>query len=180
MVNLQSLVLVEKELLKLGLKPVEIAMGEAHVDRNVTSAQQLQLRLALRQSGLVLLENKQEILVHQIRRAIVELIYNFEEPMIQNLSAFLSARLDYDYTYMSNVFSEATDTTIERFYICHKVQRVKQLLLYEKLTIAEIARKMQYCSPAHLSNQFKKITGLTPSQFKRENRDSRPLSVDCG
>jgi len=180
MINLQSLLLVEQELLKLGVRPVEIGMGEASVDRDVTAAQEMQLRLALRQSGLELLENKQHILIHRIKRAIVEVVYSFDEPLVENLSAYLSDRLEYDYTYMSNVFSEATNITIEKFYICHKIERIKQLLLYERLTITEIAQKMHYCSPAHLSTQFKKMTGLTPSQYRRDNYDTRPVQVDCG
>lgn len=180
MVNLQSLSLVEKELLKLGLRPVGVEMGEAEVLQNVTAEQQLKLRIALRQSGLVLLDNKQEILVHRIRRAIRDVVYNYEEPIVGNLSGFLSARLEYDYTYMSNLFSDTTGITIEKFYICHRVERAKQLLLYEALTLIEIAKIMHYSSAAHLSSQFKKVTGQTPSEFKRENRDKHPSPGNCG
>jgi AraC-like DNA-binding protein len=180
MVNLQSLVLVENELLKLGLRPVGIEMGQAEILQDVTTDQHLKLRIALRQSGLVLLENKQEILVHRIKRTIQEVVYNDNEPMAENLSAFLSARLEYDYTYMSNLFSDAMGITIEKFYICHKVERIKQLLLYEGLTLIEIAQKMHYCSTAHLSSQFKKVAGRTPSQFKQDNRDKHPIPGNCG
>jgi len=180
MVNLQSLALVEKELLKLGLRPVGIEMGEAEILEKVTTDQHLKLLIALRQSGLVLLENKQEILIHRIRQTIRDIVYNYTEPIVENLSVFLSARLEYDYTYMSNLFSDATGTTIEKFYICHRVERVKQLLLYEGLTLVEIGKIMHYKSTAHLSSQFKKVTGLPPSQFKRENRDKRPLPGNCG
>lgn len=180
MVNLQSLVLVESELLKLGLRPVGIEMGEAEILQNVTTDQHIKLRIALRQSGLVLLEGKQEILVHRIKRAIQDVVYNHDEPIVENLSVFLAASLEYDYTYMSNLFSDATGGTIEKFYICHKVEKIKQLLLYEGLTLIEIAKKMHYCSTAHLSSQFKKVTGMTPSQFKRENHDMRPVPGNCG
>ena len=178
MVNLQSFELIENELLKLGLRPVGIEMGEVEILQDVTTDQQLQLRIALRQSGLVLLENKREILIHRIRHTILDVIY--KEPMVENLSVFLSARLEYDYTYMSNLFSDATGITIEKFYICHKVERVKKMLLYEGLTLIEIAQKMRYCSTAHLSSQFKKITGRTTSQFKQENSSKHLLPGNCG
>jgi len=180
MASLRSLVIVEAELVKLGLQPVDIGMGDADVLEDLTTDQHLQLRIALRQSGLELLENKLEILIQRIKYIILDIVYNFEEPPAQNLSDYLSTRLQYDYNYMSNVFSDLMNTTIERFYICHKIERVKQLLLYEGLTLTEIAKKMRYSSPAHLSSQFKKITGWTPSQFKLENRDKRPVPGNCG
>lgn len=177
--NLRSLVVVESELVRLGLQPVDVAMGEANVQEDLTVPQHIRLRIALRQSGLELLEKKIDILVHRIKHLIVDVVYS-EQPPEQNLSDYLSATLGYDYTYMSNMFSDAMKITIEKFYICNRVERVKQLMLYEGLTLTEIARKMRYCNPAHLSSQFKKITGHTPSQFKRENRDKRPLPVHCG
>lgn len=179
MVDLQSLVLVKAELVKLGLQPVDIAMGEADVLEELTVKQQVNLRVALRQSGLELLENKTEILVHRIQRTIVYAVYSSEAPLL-NLSDFLSLKLGYDYTYMSNLFSDATKTTIEKYYICHKIERVKQLLLYEGLTLSAIAEKMHYSSLAHLSSQFKKVIGSTPSQFKQENHYKHPPPGHCG
>jgi AraC-like DNA-binding protein len=177
--NLKSMVVVETELVKLGLRPVDIAMGEADVQEDLDLTQHVRLGIALRQSGLELLEKKIDILVHKIRHAIVDVVYS-EQPPEQNLSVYLSATLGYDYTYMSNLFSAATKITIEKFYICNRVERVKRLLLYERLTLSEIAQKLRYCNQAHLSSQFKKVTGGTPSQFKRENRDKCPLPVRCG
>jgi AraC-like DNA-binding protein len=179
MVNLQSLVLVKTELVKLGLQPLDVAIGEADVNEELSLSQHIKLRIALRQSGLELLENKSDILVHRIRRAVVDSVYSKEQPL-QNLSAFLSLRLGYDYTYMSNLFSAVVHTTIERFYICHKIERVKQLLLYEGLSLTAIAEKMSYSSLAHLSSQFRKVTGMTPSQFKQENRYKHPVAGHCG
>jgi AraC-like DNA-binding protein len=179
MVDLQSLVLVRAELVKLGLQPVGIAIGEADVLEELTLKQQVTLRVALRQSGLELLENKTEILVHRIERTIMDAVYNGQAPLL-NLSDYLSHRLGYDYTYMSNLFSDTKKTTIEKFYICHKIERVKQLLLYERLTLSAIAEKMHYSSLAHLSSQFKKVTGSTPSQFKQENRNKHPPPGHCG
>jgi hypothetical protein len=179
MIDLHSLLLVEKELVKLGLRPVEISMGEAAVQEDLNLPQRLQLRLALRQSGLELLENKTDILVHRVKYTIMDIVYGDKVPT-QNLSVFLSSTLDYDYTYISNLFSVATNITIEKYYICHKMERVKQLLLYEDLTLTEIADKMHYSSVSHLSSQFKKITGSTPSHFRNVHRNSRHVPVHCG
>jgi AraC-like DNA-binding protein len=179
MVNLRSLLLVETELAKLDLRPTDIAMGEAEVQEDLTQNQHIELRIALRQSGLELLENRMDILVHRLRYAIVDIIYR-DDPPEYNLSVYLSTTLGYDYTYMSNLFSDTLKITIEKFYICHKIERAKRLLLYEGLTLTEIAQKMHYSSPSHLSSQFKKVTGITPSQFKHENRHKHPLPADCG
>ena len=177
--DLRSLVVVETELVKLGLQPTDIAMGEADVQEKLTLTQQIRLRIALRQSGLELLENKADILVHRVRYTILDVIYSDEKP-VQKLSDYLNATLGYDYTYMSNLFSDTMKITIEKFYICHRIERVKCLLLYEGLTLTEIAEKMRYCNLSHLSSQFKKITGTTPSRFKQENRDKRPLPAHWG
>jgi len=179
MVNLRSLVLVEGELVRLGVRPVDIRMGEAHVLEEITPVQQKLLRSALSRGGLHLLDDKKDILVHRIRLAIMDFLHGDEVPN-QNLSAWLSDKLEYDYTYMSNTFSSATNNTIEKFYICNRIERVKQLLLYEDLTLVEIARRMRYSSPAHLSSQFKKITGRTASGFKQEYHDKLPTPAHCG
>jgi AraC-like DNA-binding protein len=179
MINLRSLVLVEAELAKVGLRTVDIGMGEADIQENPTVAQEVQLRIALRQSGLELLQDKSEILIHRIKHTIRDMVCS-GEVQVENLSVYLSNRIGYDYTYMSNIFSAVMHTTIEKFYICHKIERVKHLLLYEGVTLIEIARKMGYCSSSHLSSQFKKITGRTPSQFKLEYRDRHPERITCG
>lgn len=179
MVDLESLALVKAELIKLDLYPVDISIGETNILEDLTVQQLVKLRVALRHAGLELLENKTEILVHRIRQTIVEAVYNGQAPVL-NLSDYLSLKLNYDYTYMSNVFSDATGTTIEKFYICHKIERVKQLLLYEGITLSAIAEKMHYSSVAYLSSQFKKVTGITPSQFKQENRYEHPPPGHCG
>ena len=179
MINLRSLVLVETELAKLGLQPLDIVIGSAETLQDLTAQQQLQLRIALRQSGLELLENKIDILVHRVKYIIMDVVYS-DKPLQQNLSGILSETLGYDYTYLSNQFSIIAGTTIEKYYICHKIERVKRLLLYEGLSLTQIAEKMRYSSPSHLSSQFKKITGTTSSHFKDQNRDKRPLLADCG
>ncbi len=176
MVNLQSLLLVESELTRIGLQPVNISIGEADVKEDLTLAQHLRLRIALRQSGLELLENNADILVHRVKYIIMNIVYDDNSPR-QNLSDFLSVTLGYDYTYISNLFSAVMNITIEKYYIRHRIERVKQLLLYEDLTLKEIAGKLRYSSPSHLSSQFKKITGTTPSHFRNINLDRRPSPI---
>jgi YesN/AraC family two-component response regulator len=173
MVNLRSLTLVRDELLRLGLRSARIALTELDTGKDLTPAQYHQLRQALGRVGVEFVEDKKDILIKGIKTIIMEIVYHSEEPMPLNLSAHLSDRLNHDYTYMSNLFSERLDTTIEKFFISQKIERVKTLLLYERLTLTEIAFKMHYSSLAHLSSQFKKVTGLTTSQFKHQN-DFKP------
>ena len=113
------------------------------------------------------MDDKKSILIERIKKVIVELVHYSEDPLNINFSDYLSQKLNYDYTYMANLFSESQGVTIEHFLIVHKIERVKELLVYDELNITEIAWKMHYSSVAHLSNQFKKITGLTPSFFKK-------------
>jgi AraC-like DNA-binding protein len=169
MVSLRSQVVVKDELVRLGLHPLSVDRGVADIRENPVEEQHEELRLALANAGFELVEDRKDILVQQIKNVVIEVVYFSTEPLVYNLSDYLSARLDHDYTYMSNLFSERLDTTIEKFYICHKIERVKALLIYEGLTLTEIANRMHYSSLAHLSSQFKKITGLTTSQFKQQN-----------
>lgn len=178
MVSLSSQVIVKSELIRLGLHPTSIVRCVADIRENGGQVRRHELRMALAEAGFELLEDKKDILIQQIKNIIIEIVYDTEEPLVYNLSGYLSDRLDHDYTYMSNLFSERLDTTIEKFYIQHKIERVKDMLLYERLTLTEIAHKMHYSSPAHLSSQFKKITGLTTSQFKRQNNSDHPVRAD--
>jgi len=178
MVSLRSRVIVKSELIRLGLHPISVDRCVADIWENLVQVQQHELRTALAEAGFELLEDKKDILIQQIKNMIIEVVYDIEEPLVYNLSGYLSERLDHDYTYMSNLFSERQDTTIEKFYIRHKIERVKDMLLYERLTLTEIAHKMHYSSLAHLSSQFKKITGLTTSQFKQQNSSDRPMRAD--
>ncbi|HXB09290.1 MAG TPA: helix-turn-helix domain-containing protein [Puia sp.] len=175
MVNLRALTLVRDELLRLGLPAVRIEISELDTGKDLTHAEYEQLRLALSRTGIEFVEDKKDILVQAIKSIIMEVVYHRDDPLTFNLSAHLSTRLNHDYTYMSNLFSERLSTTIEKFYICHKIDRVKELLLYEGLTLTEIASKMHYSSLAHLCGQFKKVTGLTTSQFKRQNGWKQPV-----
>lgn len=113
------------------------------------------------------MDDKKSVLIQRIKNIIIELVHYTEEPLVVNFSVFLSEKLQHDYTYMANLFSEVQGTTIEKFIIAHKIERVKELLVYNELNLTEIAYQMHYSSVAHLSAQFKKVTGLTPSHFKK-------------
>jgi len=157
---------VKSELEKLGLHYISVDLGEAEIKENISPEQLNQLRIGLKKSGLELMDDKKSILVEKIKNVIIELVHYTDEQIKLNLSDFLSEKLNYDYTYLANLFSEVKGTTIEKFYLLHKIERVKELIVYDELNFTEIASKMHYSSAAHLSNQFKKITGLTPSHFK--------------
>lgn len=158
--------LVKAELDKLGLDYGVIDLGEVEVKGNITDEQRDQLKRNLILSGLELMDDKKAILIEKIKNVIIEMIhYEDEVPKVKN-SDYIIEKLDYDYTYLANLFSETTGTTIEHFIIIHKIERVKELMIYDELNLTEISYKLNYSSVAHLSTQFKKITGLTPSFFK--------------
>ena len=163
---------VKAELEKLGLHYIVVELGEAEIMESISEEQHDQFKEALLKSGLELLDDKKSVLIQKIKNAIVELIHYSEEPLAINFSDHLSQKLNHNYTYLANLFSEVQGTTIEKFIIAHKIERVKELLVYNEVTLTEIAYLMHYSSVAHLSAQFKKITGLTPSHFKqlREKR----------
>jgi len=158
---------VKDELEKLGLQYVSVKIGEADIVENIAPEKVKQLDVALRKSGLLLMDDKKSVLVEKIKSAIIELVHYTEEQIKLNLSDFLSEKLNYDYTYLANLFSEVKGITIEKFYLTHKIEKVKELIVYDELNLTEIAYKLHYSSVAHLSNQFKKYTGLTPSHFKK-------------
>ena len=168
--SFESLLFVRNELNRLSLSGVSVQINEIRTDEKLTPSQYGTLRGVLRQAGVELFEDKKDILVQRIKNVILEIVYHSEEQLVHNLSTHLTDELHHDYTYMSNLFSETQRITIERFYICHKIERVKELLLHGNMKLTEIAHKMHYSSLAHLSNQFKKVTGLTTSQFKQQYR----------
>jgi AraC-like DNA-binding protein len=167
MVSIRCKMLVKKELEKLGLHYKTVELGEAEIEEDISPEQWNELNRALKNSGIELMDNKRSILVEKIKNVIVELIHYADEPLEINFSDYLSEKLGHDYTYLANLFSETQGVTIEHFQIVHRIERVKELLIYDELSITEIAWKMHYSSVAHLSNQFKKVTGLTPSFFKK-------------
>jgi len=157
---------VKAELDKLGLHYTKVELGEVEIMEDITEEQQNQLKLGLLQSGLELMDDHRSILIERIKNTIVEMVHCNEELPKINFSDYLSEKLKHDYTYLANLFSEVTGVTIEHYIIAHKIERVKEFLLYDELNLTEIAYKLNYSSVAHLSNQFKKVTGLTPTFFK--------------
>ena len=166
MVSLRCKMVVKEELKKLGLHFIVVDLGEIEIMEDITDAQREELKNALINSGLELMDDKRSVLIEKIKNIVVEMIHYSDELPKINYSDYISEKLDYDYTYLSNLFSEINGITIQQFIITHKIERVKELLFYDELSLTEISYRMQYSSVAHLSNQFKKVTGLTPSQFK--------------
>src|SRR5579862_291547 len=167
MVSIRCKMLVKAELERLGLHYQTVELGEAEIEEDISADKWNELNLALKKSGIELMDDKKSILIEKIKNVIVELVHYSEKPLKINLSDYLSQKLGHNYTYLANLFSESQGITIEHFHILHKIERVKELLIYDELSITEIAWKTDYSSVAHLSNQFKKITGLTPSFFKK-------------
>lgn len=167
MVSMRCKMVVKEELKKLGLHFVIVDMGVVDIMEDISPEQRENLRIALANSGFELMEDKKAVLIEKIKNVIIEMIHYLGELPKTNFSDYLSAKLNYDYTYLANLFSEVQGTTIEHFMILHKIERVKELIIYDELNLTEIAWNMHYSSVAHLSNQFKKITGLSPSDFKK-------------
>jgi AraC-like DNA-binding protein len=167
MVSLRCKMVVKEELKKLGLRYVVIDLGMVEVLEDITHQQREQLKKNLLSSGLELLDDKRSILIEKIKNVIIEMIHYSDEIPKINYSEYISEKLGYDYTYLSNIFSEVKGITIQQFIIIHKIEKVKELLLYDELTLTEISYKLHYSSVAHLSNQFKKVTGLSPSYYKQ-------------
>lgn len=167
MVSNRCKVAVKEELKKLGLHFVVVDLGEVDVMEDLTPEQTEQLKIGLLNLGLELMDDKRSILIEKIKNVIIEMVHHTDEMIKINFSHFLSEKLHHDYTYLANLFSEVQGTTIEQFIISHKIERIKELIMYDELSISEIAWKMNYSSVAHLSNQFKKSTGLSPSHFKQ-------------
>ncbi|MBK6731317.1 MAG: helix-turn-helix transcriptional regulator [Bacteroidetes bacterium] len=159
--------MVQEELKKLGLKYVVVDLGSVEVLEDITEMQREQLKINLLKSGLELMDDKKAILIEKIKNVITEMIHYSDELPKENYSDYISKKLGYDYTYLANTFSEVKGITIQQFIIIHKIEKVKELLLYDELNLTEISYKLDYSSVAHLSNQFKKITGLTPSFYKQ-------------
>jgi AraC-like DNA-binding protein len=175
MVCIRCKMVVEAELTHMGLHFTRIELGLADIKEDISPAQRDQIQTDLLQSGLELIADKKGILIESIKKVIIELVHYSDEPLSINLSDYLSQRLHHSYTYMANIFSEAQGHSIERFAIDHKIERVKELLTYDELTLKEIACKMHYSSVAHLCFQFKKVTGYTPSLYMRLQSPKRVL-----
>lgn len=177
MVCIRCKMVVKSELEKLGLQYTLIELGEAEIKDDISDVTKSKLDAALQKQGLELMDDKKSMLIEKIKTVIIELIHYSEYPLKINLSDYLTSKINYDYTYLANLFSEVQGTTIEHFFIYHKIERVKELLVYDELNLKEIAYKLHYSSVAHLSNQFKKVTGLTPSHFK-QLKHKRRISLE--
>ncbi len=171
---------VKEELKKLGLHYILVDLGEVDIMENITAEQREQLKVLLFNAGFELMDDKRAILIQQIKNIIIAMVHHADEPEKTKFSVYLSKTLNHDYTYLSNLFSEVQGTTIAQFIISHKIERIKELMIYDELNITEIAWKMNYSSVAHLSNQFKKVTGLTPSHFKKLKDNKRSPIEEVG
>ena len=177
MVSARCKIVVKDELKKLGLHFIVVDLGEVEIMEDINSEQREKLKTILLSSGLELMDDKRAVLIEKIKNAIIEMVHHTDEIIKMNFSEYLSTKLAHDYTYLANLFSEVQGTTIEQFIISHKIERIKELIIYGDLNITEIAWKMNYSSVAHLSNQFKKVTGLTPSHFK-QLKDKRRSPIE--
>jgi AraC-like DNA-binding protein len=177
MVSNRCKIVVKEVLKELGLHFMVVDLGEVEVMENVSPEDREKIKIGLHEAGLELMDDKRAVLIEKIKNVIVQMVHHTDEMIKMNFSDFLSEKLNHDYTYLANLFSEVQGTTIEQFIISHKVERIKELIIYGELNITEIAWKMNYSSVAHLSNQFKKVTGLSPSHFK-QLKDKRRSPIE--
>ena len=177
MVSARCKMAVKEVLKSMNLHFVVVDLGEVDIMEDLTLEQREKIKAALLISGLELIEDKKAMLIEKIKNVIIQMVHHSEEVIKVNFSNYLSEKLDHDYTYMANLFSEVQGTTIEQYIIFNKVERIKELIIYGELNITEIAWKMNYSSVAHLSNQFKKVTGLSPSHFK-QLKDKRRSPIE--
>lgn len=177
MVSLRCKMIVQEELLKIGLNCIKLDLGTAEIFEDVSIEQRQTLKSALLKSGLELMDDKKAILIERIKTSIIDMIHNSDRLPKVKYSTYLSNALDHDYTYLANIFSEVKGITIEQFIIFHKIEKVKELIIYDELNLTEISYKLNYSSVAALSNQFKKITGLTPS-FYKQLKEKRKVNLE--
>jgi len=157
-----------KEVFKnLGLKLIQVELGEVEIAEMMSEEKMVELKITLLSIGFELIEDRRAIMIERIKNIVIEMVHHSDRVLKVNFSDYLSEKLNYDYTYMANVFSEVQGISIEQFIISHKVERIKEYIIYDELNMTEIAIKMNYSSVAHLSGQFKKVTGLTPTYFKK-------------
>jgi AraC-like DNA-binding protein len=180
MVSSRCKMVVKEELKKMGLHFMVVDLGEVDIMENLSIEQREQLKRELLVSGLELMDDKRAVLIEKIKNVIIEMVHYSDELPKVNYSDYISEKLHHDYTYLSNIFSEVKGITIQQFIIVHKIERAKELMLYDELNLTEISYKLNYSSVAHLSNQFKKVTGLSPSHFKQLKDKRRSPIEDIG
>ena len=173
MVCNRCIVVVQDEMKKLGLEIENIKLGEVTLEKDLTSGERVALRKILVPLGFEVIDDKKSRIIEQIKNVIINLVHYEDNNLKSNLSDVLSKKLNHDYNYLSSLFSEVESTTIEKYFIAQKIEKVKELLVYDELSLSEIALQLNYSSVAYLSNQFKKVTGLTPSHFKQIREDKR-------
>jgi YesN/AraC family two-component response regulator len=169
----RCIMVVQNELEKLGLDAKNIKLGEVILSKEIKSLEKENLSKTLESLGFEVIDDKKGRIIEKIKNIIIDLVHHQDSDVKTNLSDVLSDKLHHDYNYLSNLFSEVEGTTIEKYFIAQKVEKVKELLVYDELSLSEIANRLNYSSVAYLSNQFKKVTGLTPSHFKQIKEDKR-------
>lgn len=168
--------IVHNEFNKLGIEPLSVELGEVTLGKDLTDEQKQHLNTALVSFGFVVIDDKKSRLIEKIKTGIIKLVHHSDAPIKINVSTYLSEQLQLDYTYLSNLFSEVEGTTIEQYMIAQKIERVKELLVYDERSLSEIAMDMNYSSVSHLSKQFQKVTGLRPTHFKQlKDKKRTPL-----
>ena len=167
---------VKSELVKLGLHPVSVELGEIEITETLSAQKKNELNAALQSFGFSLIDDKKSRMIEKVKNAIIDLTYHAGEQPKTKFSVYISELLHHDYSYISNLFSEVEGVTIEQYFISRKIERVKELLVYDELSLSEIALQLNYSSVGHLSRQFKKLTGFTPSYFRQlKDKKRRPL-----
>lgn len=177
MVSFRCILVVKSELEKLGVNGAVVELGTISLQNRISPDKRELLKVALLRSGLELMDDKKAILIERIKSVIIEMVFHAEEVPNVNFSDYLSSKLNYDYTYLANTFSQVRGITIEQYIIANKIERAKEMLLYDELNLTEISYKLKYSSVAHLSSQFKKVTGLTPSYFKQIQKERNRLKL---
>ncbi|MCD0476221.1 AraC family transcriptional regulator [Flavobacterium sp. EDS] len=173
MVCNRCIMVVQDELEKLGMDFTSIKLGEVTLTKELTSDERNSLENVLVPLGFEVIDDKKSRIIEKIKNTIIDLVHHQDNDSKNNLSDILSKELNHDYNYLSNLFSEVEGTTIEKYFIAQKIEKIKELLVYDELSLSEIADRLNYSSVAYLSNQFKKVTGLTPSHFKQIREDRR-------
>lgn len=173
MVCNRCIMVVQDELEKLGLDFTNIKLGEVTLAKELTSDEKNSLESVLVPLGFEIIDDKKSRIIEKIKNTIIDLVHHQDNDSKNNLSDILSKELNHDYNYLSNLFSEVEGTTIEKYFIAQRIEKIKELLVYDELSLSEIADRLNYSSVAYLSNQFKKVTGLTPSHFKQIREDRR-------
>ncbi|MBK8497117.1 MAG: AraC family transcriptional regulator [Ferruginibacter sp.] len=173
MACLSCKVVVKEALADMEIQPIKVELGEIETKEELSDSEKVKLNNLIKKVGLELLENKQGAIIEKIRKVVVDYVYHTEEKIITNFSDYLSKKLNYNYTYLANLFSEVEASTIEQYVIALKIERIKELIMFKDMTLTEISYKLHYSSVAHLSAQFKKVTGLSPSHFKRLKNNRR-------